>query len=292
MTSTGKARFALVTVSSDGFATGTAAMIASFRRTNPWFTGDIVIVADSLHEGARRLLTSDRAVRIVAAEPFWREAIDHLCVERPQLAKKRDRFLSLSALTLGGYDKLLFLDSDTLVAGDFGELFARPEPLLACADSATLRGERRDAGRFVRIDADSKDGIASFNAGMMLVDCTLLTDAIRNALLAGLAPGEWDRVETGHTDQLILNRVLAPSVTLVPSCFNLLLGQYRRGIAPPAIRASEVRLFHFNGPAKPWDASRMAPAAAERSLILYAWRAWHRALEDHLAMFHLAQAKQ
>ena len=43
-------KFAVVTVSSDDFALGSAVALASFRQSNRWFSGETVVIATDLSD--------------------------------------------------------------------------------------------------------------------------------------------------------------------------------------------------------------------------------------------------
>jgi len=120
-------KFAVVTVSSDDFALGSAVALASFRQSNRWFSGETVVIATDLSDDRRALIRAAGPTEFRAPSNELLRRIDALCDARPELRTRRLRFCSLESFALAGYDKVLFLDSDTVVSGDFEELFRRPE---------------------------------------------------------------------------------------------------------------------------------------------------------------------
>ena len=180
-------KFAVVTVSSDDFALGSAVALASFRQSNRWFSGDTVVIATDLSDDRRALVRAAGPTEFRAPSNELLRRIDALCDARPELRTRRLRFCSLESFALAGYDKVLFLDSATVVSGDFEELFRRPEPFIAAPDKATLIGKRRDQTSFEPVDANDPAGFASFNAGMMLIGHALLAGTVYADLLDLLA---------------------------------------------------------------------------------------------------------
>ena len=282
-------KFAIVTVSSNDFALGSAVALSSFRHANRWFDGDAVVIATDLEDDRRALIEAAAPTHVRAPSAELTRRIDALCEARPDIAPKRLRFWSLESFALSGYDKVLFLDSDIVVTGDFGELFRRPEPFLVAPDNATLRGTWRDRVSFAPVAADAPGGVASFNAGMMLIGRELLEGRISRDLFDLLDPAAWAGVETAHTDQLVLNRRLAEHATLVDLCYNLPIGHRTAGEQWEGRPMEEVRMFHFNGPRKPWKPARIAGRAIEDRIVGYALGKWHRAFERMIAQTHLAR---
>lgn len=285
-------KLAVATVSSGEFALGSAVALASFRQTNRWFDGDFVVIAAGLAEKQRALIEAGGPVQFREPSSELRDRIDTLCDARPDLGPKRLRFYSLESFALNGYDKVLFLDSDTVVTGDFEELFSRPEPFIAASDNATLRGKRRDRTSFAPVAEDDPDGLAGFNAGMMQIGCELLNEEVFGDLLALLDTAEWAGVETHHTDQLVLNRRFAGQATLVDHSYNLTIGHRNSGELWQGRALDEVRMFHFNGPRKPWLPERIADRAIEDPAVGYGLAKWHRAFERMVAEGHLARVAQ
>lgn len=282
-------KFAVVTVSSNDFALGTAVALSSFRHANRWFDGDFVVLATELEDDRRALIGAGAPTHLRAPSAELTRRVDALCEARPDIAPKRLRFCSLESFALSGYDKVLFLDSDIVVTGDFGDLFGRPEPFLVAPDHATLRGTWRDRASFAPVAADDPGGVASFNAGMMLIGRELLDGRISRDLFDLLDPNAWVGVETAHTDQLVLNRRLAEHATLVDLCYNLPIGHRTAGEQWEGRPMDEARMFHFNGPRKPWTPARIAGRAIEDPIVGYGLAKWHRAFDRMVAEAHLAR---
>ena len=282
-------KFAVVTVSSDDFALGSAVALASFRQSNRWFSGETVVIATDLSDDRRALIRAAGPTEFRAPSNELLRRIDALCDARPELRTRRLRFCSLESFALAGYDKVLFLDSDTVVSGDFEELFRRPEPFIAAPDKPTLIGKRRDRTSFESVDANEQAGLASFNAGMMLIGHDLLDGTVYADLLDLLEPDAWKGVKTDHTDQLVLNRRLAPQTMLVDPLYNLPVGHRIAAQLLQGRSVEEVCMFHFNGPRKPWKPDHIVERAIDDPVVGCALAKWHRAFERMVAEARLGR---
>jgi hypothetical protein len=269
----------LVTVSSPDFRIGTDVMLASFLATNRWFDGDILV----LHS---RLSGSDQAALATAfprlscrtAGPRLTAAIDVLVAAHPHLAGRRDRFLSLETLLLGGPGKRIFADSDLLFRGDISALLDRGALLVAAPDAAMLRGNQRDADTLAEVAANA-DARASFNAGLLVYDPD---PAMADALWPLLDPTGWSRIASQHTDQAVWNLLLRDRVALVSTAFNLMIGHRATSVAHETISIADAQVLHFNGGAKPWRPDRHADAIARDPAYAEALRLWAAARADWL----------
>lgn len=288
-----KPSIALATVTSPSFLVGTQVMIHSFLAHNRWFDGDIIVFcADPDDRVAPTLEAQFPRVSCRRASAELDAAIDHLVAARPDLATRRDRFLSLESFALTGYDKVLFCDSDLLFQGDVAGLLEGETRLVACPDGAMLRGNRRDRMTLEEIAADDGDPLAtSFNAGLMLIDAALRGPAIAEALRARLAPTAWQAVLSQHTDQAVLNLEFHECVTLVSTAYNLMIGHRIDSHASEPVRLSEAKVLHFNGPAKPWRMDRQLAGASRDAALIEALRYWYDAYLAMLTAHHFNQGR-
>lgn len=272
---------AIVTVTSDAFVPGTLVLLHSFLRTNPWFAGDLIVIHEGLAEAqAERILRAFPQAQLRAASSELSARLDTLVAAHPGIAGRRARLLSLDAFALTGYDRLLFCDSDILFTGTIAELFDRDEPLVACPDGPVLRGGARDAATFAEVADDGGDGLLrnSFNAGMMVLGGDLLGQAQWEEVLARVVPESWEGVVTGHTDQLLLNRLFDGRAALVDPIYNMLLLHRDEGAGP--LEIADARALHFNGPAKPWRHEAMLAAAASNRIMAEGLALWLKANRD------------
>jgi alpha-N-acetylglucosamine transferase len=233
---------ALATVTTNSFLPGTLVMLHSFRKHNPWFTGDIVLIHDQLSAESVEQLEGCRFQRVSGD---LSRRVDAVVDARPDFAGKRARFYSLDTFRLRGYDKVLFCDSDLLFRHSIQELFEQPHAFVACGDGAYYRGTGRD---FAGLGPMAN----TFNAGLLVVDHTLLTDDTWNGLLRLVTPTIFRSCDLHFTDQAVLNLYLAGRQHLAGGAYNFLLAQGPTISQREGLAMTDARVLHFNGPRKPW----------------------------------------
>jgi hypothetical protein len=264
----------LVTVSSPEFILATRVMLHSFLATNPWFEGEITVLHARLSDNETAALeTQFPKLSCRTASLALDHAIDRLVAAFPNLADRKDRFLSLETLLLPGAWPRLFIDSDVAVCGDLSPIMGDPSPMIACPDATMLRGRERDAATFAEVE---RSGVAkpSFNAGMMLVR------EPGNDMLSLLDPENWRAIASDHTDQAVWNLLFRDRVCLADPTYNFMVGH--AGLYREAMPA-KPKLLHFNGQAKPWLPDRHAAALAKGGIVGASFEAWRKACQAMLA---------
>jgi alpha-N-acetylglucosamine transferase len=161
--------FCLATVTSESFVPGTLVLIHSFLKHNRWFQGDVIIIHSALPADSGEYLTacSDRVVLRHCSHDLA-EGIRSIVASRPDLEPVRDRFLSLEAFRLEGYDRVVFLDSDILVTASISDFFAANADLVACGDGAFYLQTPRTLPIIGTI-------LEAFNAGAFSIAAALTT---------------------------------------------------------------------------------------------------------------------
>jgi lipopolysaccharide biosynthesis glycosyltransferase len=249
---------ALVTVTTASFVPGTLVMLHSFKKHNPWFRGDLIIIHDdSLSSEDVALTESLFKVKWVSADPRLLEKTQALCTHFPDYSRRLGQFYSLEAFRLKGYQKVLFMDSDTLFRASISSLFEENALLLVCRKS----GKYKNPEPF---DPNKPFSVEQFNAGFMLIDKSLLGDHVYEAMLDKVTPsffyqfleknqaGDWVIPPRFGTDQLIFNAQLQDKATYVSMRYN-----YRLGIASTILEKEKIGyddavIVHFTGRKKPW----------------------------------------
>jgi lipopolysaccharide biosynthesis glycosyltransferase len=130
--------------------------------------------------------------------------------------------------------------------------------------------------------------IASFNAGLMVINPDCKSQAVWNALLQHLSVDIWRNVASDHTDQAVYNRQFGNLVTLANPAYNYLIGhaaQVRSAFDTPM---SGAKVLHYNGPAKPWRFEHHLDAIAQDAGYIKALQHWQRAYAEFLAKYHFA----
>lgn len=282
----------IATVTSDDFAVGTFVMLHSFLRHNRWFRGAIHVIHNGLGGGALELVGSVPGVIFRRTSETLSRSVAALAEANPALRSRAARFLSLDAFAIEGAGKLIFVDSDMVFMGDISEIVAREEPLLACPDGATVRGNARDRATLAEVAAAASHTLdKTFNAGLMVIGPSLRNAAEHEALLALTDPAVWERLQTDHTDQAVLNLRYEAVVALVSVRYNLLLLHRIDSMRHEPIGFEEARVIHFNGPAKPWLLDRLPRAVKRDPAFVRALQHWFAAFTDALTARQLNQSE-
>lgn len=275
----------LITVSSPDFLLATRVMLHSFLASNSWFTGEIVVLHSRLGDAAIAQL--QQAFPRLVCRPVRSSldaAIGRLVAAHPHLAGRKDRFLSLEALLMAVDAPGLFIDSDVVVCGDLGGLGDLAAPLVACPDATMLRGLERDVQTLAEVEpVNGQPALASFNAGLMLIDRTAADDPAIERMFALLTPESWCNVASQHTDQAVWNQLLRDRVALAPVEFNFLVGHSRLYRDERMPDPDAIRMFHFNGADKPWLPDRFADVVARGGIRSDAFQRWRAVCRDMLA---------
>lgn len=282
----------LATVTSDGFVPGTLVMLHSFKRHNPEFRGDIVIIHDGLASEQRAIIErciEDVQFLQVSAETKARAA--EITTRRTDLAAREARFYSLELFRLRGYRKLLFVDSDVLFRGPVTELLQREEALLCCGEALYYSGGARRPGSLEAVDdpTSSKDALLqnTFNTGFLVIDGSLLRDQHQAGLMALLDAERFQTIRARITDQAIFNLHFAGMQTLLSATYNYLLPYPGLIANKEKIALSEAKVLHYCSAAKPWDATRMLHSAIENPRMIKALQFWNDAFVEMLQHLHL-----
>jgi lipopolysaccharide biosynthesis glycosyltransferase len=171
----------------------------------------------------------------------------------PRLQWERSTFDKLNIWELVEFEKVVYLDADTVVLGPIHELFQYEEMTAA------------------------RSGFGLFNSGVMVIRPDQHTyQALRNCLLYE----EWrSRYTRGYPfpygDQPLLNYFFEDTFLEVPTIYNTTCQRRMRG--------RSTRVVHYNGVVKPWHVDRKAWFAARCFWKQQRWRLWYqeydRALE-------------
>lgn len=261
----------LATVTTDSFVAGTMVLLHSFAAHNPWFRGDVVVIADRLSEESRRWL-SHAAVPIrfldVSAELVAR--VDDVVASYPSVAPLRARFHALETFRLRGYERVLFCDSDLLFRGSVEELFHWPEPLVACGDIEhyAARIGAGPAGDPVHARHHT------FNSGLMLIGETLLSQAHYDGLLRTTQPGTFVHRRVALADQAVLNVWFEGQARIAPGAFNFLLACHDVIRACDDTALSGARVVHFNFGRKPWAPGEALRGSMRDPVVAAACAKW------------------
>ncbi|WP_028880899.1 glycosyltransferase family 8 protein [Terasakiella pusilla] len=291
MNSSVSKNYCLATVTTKSFIMGTAVLIDSFLEHNVWFDGDIIVIADiqELEQQEIDILSGFKRVKLVDVSSELRGNVRDLESVNSSLIGKAARFFSLESFNLRGYEKVLFCDSDMLFVGTVEPLFKSERPLLCCGDGVYYQGKNRNKRSFSPCapKVPSEEISNTFNAGFMLIDESLITRTIFQSLVDMTTHAYWEDETILHTDQRILNLFFAGQQTIIPAVYNYLLTHQNSINAADPTVLENIKVFHFNGPAKPWLLERSMGAVNDNSLQLRAYIRWHQQYAKLLTKKHL-----
>lgn len=234
----------VATVVSDPFVYGAIVMLASFRRENPWFEGDFVILHDDtyspLSDKNRELISRAAAnVKFHAVDSSRFDHIFRFAEEVVRTPKRlRAAFLILEAFTLSDYERVVTLDSDMIVLGSLQLLFQLEQEFCV-----------------VRAYDNVVDlPLPYFNTGTMMIRGSMLDAAMLDTISRSLDGVTVNR-DHGKADQAVLNIFFRERVkTYLDSRYN-----FSKRLVPTTetdvmkfLRERDVRILHFLGE-KPWN---------------------------------------
>jgi lipopolysaccharide biosynthesis glycosyltransferase len=149
----------------------------------------------------------------------------------------KEAWFKLYAWTLEEYDRLLYLDGDTMIVRNVDHLFKIDLNsyfgIAACKDWAKYRPY----------------GEVQFNSGVMLLrPCKAVFDQMRQEMT------KTELYQAGEfADQLFLNFFWGKRLHILPQSYNLLTTIQDRN--PALWMPSEAYIIHFAGHTKPWKTS-------------------------------------
>lgn len=275
----GDRQLCLATVVTDAFVPGALVMLHSFLFHHPEFRGDIVIVHGELTDENRGYLSglSDR-VSFVPVSDRLKARVARVVEAFPEFTPKQARFYSLDVFRLLDYDKVLFCDSDLLFRKPVTELFDLNDALVACGDGYFYRGQPRE---WLSLPEDGHVAHSSrvsyhdtFNAGLMVIDGSLLAGRHYDALLNLVDARLYEPSEKKLADQMVLNIHFAGQHRLVQASYNYTLGHRARIYKREGLSLHDVHVLHFNGDIKPWLAAHALRASQRDPGIIKACEFW------------------
>jgi lipopolysaccharide biosynthesis glycosyltransferase len=232
---------AFAAVTNDKYAPGVEALVLSLLQLYPQMTSDVVV----FHDEGLSDFTMSRMLRIYPHMRFEHRSVDRYDIGQIGDSVNHKRvgllgYLSLDAISLEGYERVILLDADTVVLKDISRLWAGTG-IYAVPDAGAL-----PFGMIAKAT-----GKPVINSGMISLPASELGAARFEAALAQL-PGVLDIVDPmldRFADQKFWNMYLAGrNVEFVPVNYNTnkwLVDNY----FPEML--GDVAVLHITGP-KPW----------------------------------------
>jgi lipopolysaccharide biosynthesis glycosyltransferase len=292
----GHRRLCLATVVTDGFVPGALVMLHSFLAHHPWFTGDIVLIHAELSDEYRELFVrlSDRVVFVPVSDRL-KARVGLVTEAFPEFTPKQARFYSLEAFRLTDYDTVLFCDSDLLFRKPITALFELNEALIACGDGFYYQGRPREWISLPEPPHAASAGRVSyhdtFNAGLMVIDRSLVAARHYDALLNLIDSRLYEPSTTKLADQMVLNIHFAGEQRLVGATYNYVLGHRAKIYKREGLSLHDAHVLHFNGDIKPWIAAQVLWASQRDPAITKGYEFWFASYVSCLQALWLQQGR-
>lgn len=282
----------LATVATNSFFPGTLVTLHSFRRFNPWFTGRIVVIHSGLRLENRKLLQAlFGSVSFVTPHRDLRDSVERLTSAKTYLKGRGARFYSVEASRIDGCDRLVFLDSDTLIQADIRELFESQSEMAACGERIYYRGQGRCSTTMVPRDPDD-DGVLfpTINGGVWSLCGSVLGEPLYQRLLSWMEVTRWGEVQAKLTDQILLNWLYATlSTELLSGEFNYLVSYAKEMGECRSLSSS--RIVHFAGPGKPWRLDTAVTKEVRNPIFQMASRNWRKEYHRVVSALHFSSVE-
>lgn len=254
-------------VVTEKFATGALVMLDSFVTKNYWFDGDIAIIHDDLNDQTKEIFLacfSRFSINWVQVSVNLAGMLNNLIKEYPQHII--ERFYSIESFSLYDYDKVLFFDSDLLFCDSIENLLSYPDPIICCPDGRHYLEKRPDSNP------------AGFNAGMMIVNNSLLNRYTYETLLSWLELSNWQKLEpTVYNDQAIFSEQFSKIKRLISSEYNYVLSFDKEISLRTELSINNACVLHFNGPIKPWISKQVLAGVQNNPSLIRAFELWFKA---------------
>lgn len=275
---------ALATVTTPNFLPGTLVMLHSFLTHNPWFNNNIYIIHDEIEEAQKKLISAIYPVHFLKVSSDIKEQIKKIIPDYTDFERRKAQFYSIELFGIENNESILFLDSDMLVKNNIIEIHDWGTPFNA---SGTVNKYKKEA---LNPEINPFD-IEAFNAGFMLIECSLRNKKILNELKHLISQNffkkfieyaQMNNIPRVGSDQIIFNTYFKEVTTFISGKYN-----YRTGISKEILDIDNITLenasiIHYTGSKKPWMMDKILYQLTKdtpTSAIIIQWQeAWLKTL--------------
>ncbi|KAL6608587.1 nucleotide-diphospho-sugar transferase [Neocallimastix sp. 'constans'] len=162
-------KYCLCTIVNDNYIIGFETMLYSFYKHNNWFNGDILVIHDDKYsilsnESKERILFKFPNVKFLKIDTLKYDKINKKFIPKrfiPPLIK-------FEIFGLTDYDKVLYIDSDTLVLSNICELFNNNENII-CFTHEKYKVENKEIWNNIHdeINTNINNGVIFINKNML-----------------------------------------------------------------------------------------------------------------------------
>jgi lipopolysaccharide biosynthesis glycosyltransferase len=228
--------FCISTLTTKSYLIGTTALLKSIVSNNKWFNGDFVIISNDIDEAdidcLKKIYPNIKRVFIDdSIYGYINEYTDSQLSWKPEIQSKFiHMYHKFEVFGLSEYDKVVFLDSDTIVLGDIGALFG-----INC-DFAAVKDQSR----------------GDFNSGVMLIGSKYLNNDVKRDMIRladKMIKGGNIIYDIGSTmtDQSVINEYFGNNYYELPQQFNLFKTDY---VSSSWVANTKIVHYIYR---KPWE---------------------------------------
>ncbi len=253
---------AIVTVTDRNFIKGTMALFYSILKHNKNLDVDFIIIHNDLNDDHKKILSVFPNVLFIEPNELLLKRINVLGMCIPTYVNAQRKFFNLEIFNLQQYTQVLYLDSDIVCCGGLKPLFENTSyPLMVSPDRFFYLNIKRDPITFLPCEEEpgQKDNscLYCFNSGMMLINMPLLKKDTFDEMIKLLSPIIYADIQTGHSDQFLLNRYFHNTFKFVSGKYNFLLHVEEEQLKIEGLKKEEAVLLHYVKYPKPWSAKNM-----------------------------------
>ncbi|MCX6307174.1 MAG: hypothetical protein NT040_19590 [Bacteroidetes bacterium] len=280
----------LVTVTTASYTQWTMIMFFSFLQSNPWFSGDLIVICKDMNAEDKARFGIFPNIRFVTPSEQMLSRIAGLCRAIPGFTRLAPMFYSLETFNLSGYKKVMFLDSDMLVVKPVEEMFSFAAPFGAVAESCWYHGKGRRTDTYEGVDSCTIPGLFlenPVNSGFLVLDETIVHGSNYNHLVKMVEPGLWANKNTLHADQLIINLFFRERIELVSARYNFRPTNATEIYAKEGISLEDAKIIHYFRQYKPWNFKEVLELSQNDMVQLKAFNIWYTWYVKFLKFNHL-----
>lgn len=241
-------KLCLATVSNKEYWPGTQKMIKSFRKVNPWFKGELLIISNEPNLGRKieklgaRLIVPDKRLNTLLAQ---------LNKDLPSYSKISERLLWFEIFRHDSYNKVIYADSDVVFLKELKLDNFHTPGIYAAPDPSFYRGfvRKKDTCEKIPASYSNKKNCYSrfFNTGFVVIDQSLLCREYYLELLRQINAGFFRKIADVIADEPVFNHTFEKHILEISPKYNTPVHLLVKKLLPP-----EPFILHFTGKYKPW----------------------------------------
>jgi len=230
-------KIALITMMDDRFIKGFEAFIKSLLHHNPWFNYPMIIINTGLiKENQKKCKKMYDNIHFFA--PKERE-YRHVNMKRTEYCLRKT-YYKLDMFSYENFDRLVFIDMDTIILGDISYLFTQVVAPIGACKAYDWKGDR------LRND---------YNSGVLVLNSPVINLGTYRKLIIKARQGY------SMPDQKTINNFFGKRIYQIPKIYNCekrvkdsIFLHYDNNKGKLRLQQDDIRILHFVSH-KPWNPS-------------------------------------